>query len=114
MKCSGRVLTNLVYIALEYVDGGLMFDLCKTGGTMGEDVGRFLFRQLIKSIKYMHSRNVVHRDLKIENILYDARMNIKGADFDFSTNKNVSRLRSYRGTMTYMEPEIKLCKNYDG
>ena len=71
IKCSGRILSNLVYIALEYVEGGLMFDLCKTGGAMGEDIGRFLFRQLVKSIKYMHSRNVVHRDLKIENILYD-------------------------------------------
>jgi serine/threonine protein kinase len=114
VKCSGRVLSNLVYIALEYVDGGLMFDLCKTGGAMGEDVGRFLFRQLVKSIKYMHSRNVVHRDLKIENILYDDSMNIKVADFGFSTYKNVSKLKSYRGTMTYMAPEIKQGKQYDG
>jgi serine/threonine protein kinase len=71
LKCSGRMLTNLVYIALEYVEGGLMFDLCKSGGAMGEDAGRFLFRQLVESMKYMHSRQVVHRDLKIENILYD-------------------------------------------
>lgn len=71
VKCSGRVLSNLVYISLEYVEGGLMFDLCKTGGAMGEEIGRFLFKQLVNSMKYMHQRNVVHRDLKIENILYD-------------------------------------------
>jgi len=81
---------------------------------MGEDIGRFLFRQLMKSIKYMHSRNVVHRDLKIENILYDEQMNIKVADFVFSTYKSINKLKSYRGTMTYMAPEIKQGKQYDG
>lgn len=91
-----------------------MFDLCKTGGAMGEDIGRFLLKQLIKSMKYLHSRNVVHRDLKIENILYDEQMNIKVADFGFATYKNIKKLKSYRGTMTYMAPEIKLGKQYDG
>lgn len=114
VKSSGRVLSNLVYICLEYIEGGLMFDLCKTGGAMGEDIGRFLFRQLLKSVKYMHSKNVVHRDLKIENILYDDEMNIKVADFGFSTYKQIAKLKSYRGTMTYMAPEIKLGKKYDG
>ena len=65
------MLTALVYIALEYLEGGLMFDLCKSGGAMREDAGRVLFRQLVESMKYMNSRGVVHRDLKIENILYD-------------------------------------------
>lgn len=114
VKCSGRVLSNLVYIALEYVEGGLMFDLCKQGGAMGEDVGRFFLRQLVSSMKYMHQRGVVHRDMKIENILYDEQMNLKVADFGFSTYKNVKKLKSYRGTMTYMAPEIKLGKQYDG
>lgn len=114
VKCSGRVLSNLVYITLEYVEGGLMFDLCKQGGAMGEDVGRFFLRQLVSSMKYMHQRGVVHRDMKIENILYDEQMNLKVADFGFSTYKNVKKLKSYRGTMTYMAPEIKLGKQYDG
>ena len=91
-----------------------MFDLCKTGGAMGEDIGRFLFKQLLSSMKYMHSRSVVHRDLKIENVLYDDEMNIKVADFGFSTYKNISKLDSYRGTMTYMAPEIKEGLEYDG
>lgn len=41
-------------------------------------------------------------------------MNIKVADFGFSTYKNIKKLKSYRGTMTYMAPEIKLGKQYDG
>ena len=107
VKTSGRILDNLVYIALEYVEGGLLFDLCKSGGALGEDAGRYLFKQLVDSMKYMHSRGVVHRDLKIENILFDQNMHLKVADFGFATYRNVGQLKSYRGTMTYMAPEIK-------
>ena len=41
VKPSGRVINNLVFIVMEYVSGGLLFDLCQTMGAMGEDAGRF-------------------------------------------------------------------------
>lgn len=41
VKPSGRVISNLVFIVMEYVEGGLLFDLCQTMGAMGEDAGRF-------------------------------------------------------------------------
>merc|ERR1712226_1631227 len=66
---------NIVYIYLEYVPGGLLFDLCQTMGGMGEDGGRYF-------------------------------LNLKIADFGFATYKKIDRLKSYRGTMTYMAPEI--------
>jgi len=44
IKPSGRVIQNIVYIMMEYVSGGLMFNLCQNLGGMGEDVGRFFFR----------------------------------------------------------------------
>ena len=56
----------------------------------------------------------MHRDIKIENILYTDEMQLKVADFGFSTYKNINRLSSYRGTMTYMAPEIKEERQYDG
>jgi serine/threonine protein kinase len=56
----------------------------------------------------------VHRDLKLENILIDDNMNLKVADFGFATYKKINKLSSYRGTMTYMAPEIKEGKVYDG
>jgi len=43
-KPSGRVIDNLVYIMLEFVSGGLLFDLCQTVGGMGEDGGRFFLK----------------------------------------------------------------------
>lgn len=65
-------------------------------------------------MEYMHGKGVVHRDLKLENILVDDEMNMKVADFGFATYKKIDKLQSYRGTMTYMAPEIKQSKVYDG
>jgi len=114
LKPSGRKIENLVYILLEFVSGGLLFDLCQTMGGMGEDYGRFFLGQMIEVIGYMQSKGVVHRDLKLENILVDEMMNLKVADFGFATYKKINKLQSYRGTMTYMAPEIKEGKVYDG
>lgn len=69
---------------------------------------------MIDVLSYMQSKNVVHRDLKLENILVDENINLKVADFGFATYKKINRLKSYRGTMTYMAPEIKEGKQYDG
>ena len=114
VKPSGRVIENLVYIIMEFIQGGLLFDLCQTMGKMGEDAGRFFLNQMLDSVEYMHNRKVVHRDLKLENILVDDNLNLKVADFGFACYKNIDALRSYRGTMTYMAPEIKEGKTYVG
>jgi len=114
VKPSGRIIDNLVFIVMEFVQGGLLFDLCQNMGAMGEDAGRFFLHQMLDSVEYMHSRRVVHRDLKLENILVDDNLNLKIADFGFSCYKNIDALNSYRGTMTYMAPEIKLGQQYKG
>ena len=114
VKPSGRVIENLVYIVMEFVQGGLLFDLCQTMGAMGEDAGRFFLHQMLESVEFMHTRRVVHRDLKLENILIDDNLNLKLADFGFACYKNIDALKSYRGTMTYMAPEIKEGKQYKG
>jgi len=113
-KPSGRIIDNLVYIMLEFVTGGLLFDLCQTLGGMGEDAGRYFMKQLLNTIEYIQGKGIVHRDLKLENILVDDMLNLKVADFGFATYKRIDKLRSYRGTMTYMAPEIKEGKTYNG
>jgi serine/threonine protein kinase len=114
VKPSGRVIDSLVFIVMEFVQGGLLFDLCQNLGAMGEDAGRFFLHQMLESVEFMHSRRVVHRDLKLENILIDDNLNLKLADFGFACYKNIDTLNSYRGTMTYMAPEIKESKQYKG
>ena len=53
-KPSGRVITNVVYIMMEFVQGGLLFDLCQLMGAMGEDVGRFFANMMLDAMDYMH------------------------------------------------------------
>ena len=65
-------------------------------------------------MEYMHMNRVSHRDLKLENILIDDNLNLKVADFGFACYKNIDCLKSYRGTFTYMAPEIILGKEYNG
>jgi len=69
---------------------------------------------MLDVLGYMQGKGVVHRDLKLENILVDDQLNLKVADFGFATYKKINKLQSYRGTMTYMAPEIKEGKIYDG
>ena len=69
---------------------------------------------MLDLLEYMHAQNVVHRDLKLENILIDEELNLKVVDFGFATFRKINNLKSYRGTMTYMAPEIKENKVYDG
>jgi serine/threonine protein kinase len=114
LKPSGRELNGLVYIVLELVQGGLLFDICQLVGGLGEDGGRFFFKQMLNSLDYMGSMKVSHRDLKLENILVDCDLTLKIADFGYGAFNQVDVLKSYRGTFTYMAPEIKEGKTYNG
>lgn len=82
---------------------------------MGEDQARFFFKQLCESLKYIHSQGIVHRDLKLDNILIDDRNNLKLIDFGFSicVDKD-QKLKIFCGTPSFMAPEIVQKKDYNG
>ena len=62
--------TNLVYMILEYVPNGVIFDLVKQNGQLGEDAARYFLKQFLAALEYMHeNKGVAHRDIKMENIL---------------------------------------------
>lgn len=98
----------------EYISGGTLFDLIEQLGALREEAGRSLFSQILKAMTYMHKLGVAHRDLKLENILVDENFNVKIADFGFATYENVKKLESFKGTKTYMAPEIREQKVYNG
>lgn len=69
---------------------------------------------MLSAIQYMSSMKIAHRDLKLENILVDCDLNLKIADFGYASFQKTDMLSSYRGTFTYMAPEIKEGKQYVG
>ncbi len=85
LKPSGKQLHGLVYIVLELVQGGLLFDVCQLVGGLGEEGGRYFFKQMLNAIDYMNTMKVAHRDLKLENILVDCDLSLKIADFGYAS-----------------------------
>ncbi|XP_020586548.1 CBL-interacting protein kinase 1-like isoform X2 [Phalaenopsis equestris] len=107
-----------IYMVLEYVNGGELFDKIATGGRLSEEIGRKLFQQLIDGISYCHDRGVYHRDLKPENVLIDAIGNIKISDFGLSALSqhlwNDGLLHTTCGSPNYIAPEVLANRGYDG
>ncbi|XP_048393540.1 MAP/microtubule affinity-regulating kinase 3a isoform X10 [Stegostoma tigrinum] len=104
-----------LYLVIEYASGGEVFDYLVAHGRMKEKEARAKFRQIVSAVQYCHQKQIVHRDLKAENLLLDADMNIKIADFGFSNEFTVgSKLDTFCGSPPYAAPELFQGKKYDG
>lgn len=104
-----------LYLVMEYASGGELFDYLVAHGRMKEKEARAKFRQIVSAVQYLHSKNVIHRDLKAENLLLDSAMNIKIADFGFSnTFSPGNKLDTFCGSPPYAAPELFQGKKYDG
>ena len=96
------------FIIMEYINGGNLFSYVKKRRKLSEKVAKFLFRQIILGIKHIHSNLIVHRDIKLENILIDMNNNIKICDFGIGIilSSENQILHSHCGTPVYIAPEI--------
>ncbi|XP_039625234.1 MAP/microtubule affinity-regulating kinase 4 isoform X1 [Polypterus senegalus] len=104
-----------LFLVMEYASGGEVFDYLVSHGRMKEKEARAKFRQIVSAVHYCHQKNIVHRDLKAENLLLDADSNIKIADFGFSNEFTLgSKLDTFCGSPPYAAPELFQGKKYDG
>ncbi|KAL1832190.1 CBL-interacting serine/threonine-protein kinase 9-like isoform X1 [Daucus carota subsp. sativus] len=107
-----------IFLVLEYVDGGELFDKIAQQGRLSEDEARGYFQQLVNAVDYCHSRGVYHRDLKPENLLLDSSGTLKVSDFGLSALSQQQRedglLHTACGTPNYVAPEVLTDRGYDG
>ncbi|KAK2912006.1 hypothetical protein QQF64_027889 [Cirrhinus molitorella] len=104
-----------IFMVMEYVSGGELFDYICKNGKLDEKESRRLFQQIISGVDYCHRHMVVHRDLKPENVLLDAHMNAKIADFGLSNMMSDGEfLRTSCGSPNYAAPEVISGRLYAG
>jgi len=96
-----------IFMVMEYVPNGELFDYIVSRGRLPPDDARRFFQQVISGVEYLHFKRVVHRDLKPENLLLDNDNNIKIADFGLS-NVTVDGdfLKTSCGSPNYAAPEV--------
>ena len=92
---------------MEYISGGTLQSFIKKRRKLNEKTAKIFYKQIIESIKYIHSKNIVHRDIKLENILIDLNNNIKICDFGVGIMINQNTiLYDQCGTSVYIAPVI--------
>ncbi|KAJ3431527.1 serine/threonine-protein kinase fhke-related [Anaeramoeba flamelloides] len=109
---------DYLFLVLEYVSGGELFDKICEKGKYSEEDSRIICKQLLDVLQYLHSNGIVHRDLKPENILLTLNPNqteIKVADFGVSRIIGEDQfMRTIAGTPCYLAPEIINCPKEGG
>ncbi|KAJ2242472.1 Serine/threonine-protein kinase, partial [Coemansia sp. RSA 454] len=106
---------NHYYIFQELVSGGQMLDYIISHGRLKEKHARKFARQIASAIDYCHHNSIVHRDLKIENILISANGNIKLIDFGLSNLYSPrAQLSTFCGSLYFAAPELLNAQPYTG
>lgn len=106
---------KFLYLILEHVSGGELFDYLVSKGRLSIKEARKFFRQIISALDFCHCHSICHRDLKPENLLLDDRGNIKVADFGMaSLQLENSLLETSCGSPHYASPEVVRGEKYDG
>ncbi|KAI9342012.1 kinase-like domain-containing protein [Obelidium mucronatum] len=112
-----EVVETDAYIGLvmEFASGGEIFHyiMAQPDGKLKEPEGRRFFAQLVSGVSYIHSMGIVHRDLKLENLLLGSDHNILISDFGFA-NKNSEHMETSCGSPGYAAPELVISNGYVG
>ncbi|CAG7728082.1 unnamed protein product [Allacma fusca] len=107
-----------VYIFMDWCDKGDLLEYIKTKGHISENRSRQYFKQLLSAVRYLHSLDLAHRDLKCENVLLASRDQVRISDFGFArycrdTNGKRVLSNTYCGSAAYAAPEILQGTSYN-
>ena len=107
--------SNYILIIMENINGGDLLSFVKKRTKLNEKTAKIIFKQLIISLKYIHSKGIIHRDIKLDNILIDLHNHIKICDFGVGKNyQNNEKFMDQCGTPAYIAPEILQNEGYEG
>ncbi|XP_046851933.1 testis-specific serine/threonine-protein kinase 3-like [Xenia sp. Carnegie-2017] len=113
--------SSRIYLVMDMADNGDLLEHIRSKGALSEEKARGYFRQLIDATAYMHDRDIVHRDLKCENLLLTQLNAIMISDFGFSRvqakipdSQKRKLSRTFCGSYAYAPPEILRGIAYDG
>lgn len=105
--------SGFIYFVMPFACGGNFYIYVQRYGPLDEDVARFYMAEVLLAIEYLHRLNLVHRDIKSENILFDVHGHVMLADFGFCKHLT-GRTYTFCGTPEYIAPEIILAKGING
>ena len=108
-----RQENNKLHLIMEYISGSSLDSYVKTRSPDQHDSAK-IFKQILTTVNYMHMAGVVHRDLKLSNILIDSRKKVMVIDFGFAVIVQENDLKLYCGTTEFMAPEMVSQKPYNG
>lgn len=113
------ITSEKIYIVMELMKGGELFDYVVQKGTLTEDEASFIVRKVISALVYMHEKNIIHRDLKPENLMLKRKplsphdLEVKIIDFGLSKQLESGPVaQSFLGTRGYLAPEMLQRKEY--
>lgn len=106
---------NYIFLVTELCGKGELFDKIVDEKRLPEDKARGIFSEILSAVEHAHANNIVHRDLKTENVLLDENGNVKLADFGFGQYFSTdSMLNTWCGSPPYAAPEVFEGREYIG
>lgn len=102
-----------IYIVLEYCKNGNLAEYMRQNQRLLESEAIYYFLQTAFALEYLHTNQIIHRDLKLENLLLDSNGNVKLTDFGWSVLIAADTRQTYCGTIDYMAPEMVAGQQYD-